>query len=71
LIQRGIELSKAAGLHNGVVQKLHADFAYMKAWGIGTERNPTEAIVEARQAGKVIHNFGGRLIKFLKPLSNG
>jgi len=71
LIERGLEAAKAAGLDNTVTKMLHADLAYLKAWGIGTDKNVEVALVHARQAGNVMHNYGGRLLKLFGQLTNG
>jgi len=68
LIERGLEVAKASGLDNSVTKMLHADYAYLKAWGIGTDKNVGAAINNARQAGTVVHNYGGRLLSLFHKL---
>ena len=71
LIEKGLSFAKASGIHNSVTEKLHADYAYLKAWGIGTDKNTEISIENARQAGAVIDNYGARLLRILKVPANG
>lgn len=71
LIERGLDVAKTAGVENTVSKMLHADLAYLKAWGIGTDKNIEVAFGHARQAGSVMHNYGARLLKLFGRLAHG
>lgn len=67
LIEKGLHVAKQANFSNSVVRMLHADYAYAKAWGIGTVKDVPLALKEAELSKAAIHNYGGRLIKLLRP----
>ncbi|MCL2469192.1 MAG: hypothetical protein FWF24_03045 [Alphaproteobacteria bacterium] len=71
LIERGLEVAKDAGLNNTVTKMLHADLAYLKAWGIGTDKNIDLALDHARQSGTAVHNYGQRLLRLFSQPANG
>ncbi|NTU49940.1 MAG: hypothetical protein HGA87_03470 [Desulfobulbaceae bacterium] len=71
LIEHGLEVAKSTGLDNSVTKMLHADLSYLRAWGIGTDKNVEIAIKHAQQAGTAINNYGGRLLKLLGRLTQG
>jgi hypothetical protein len=71
LIEHALQVAEKAGLHTHAVQQLHADEAYIKAWGIGTDKNVPEALRHARFAGHAVHNYGGKLLKLFGKLTNG
>lgn len=65
LLNYGVEIAQQADLHGPVSRMLNADLAYVKAWGIGTDKDLPQAIACARQAGHAVNNYGPRLLRYL------
>ena len=69
LIKRGLDIAANGNLHNHVVEQMHADMAYMEAWGRnGVAANLHDAVRNAKLAGHVMHNFGARLLQAVGPV---
>lgn len=71
LLEQGVGYVKQAGLTGTTAEQLHADYAYVKAWGIGMEKDVPTALEHARQSGDAVRNFGQRLMNIFKVPTNG
>ncbi|WP_424579138.1 hypothetical protein [Bradyrhizobium sp. USDA 241] len=65
LLKYGVQIAQQTDLHGPVSRMLNADLAYVKAWGIGTDKDLPQAIACARQAGHAVNNYGPRLLRSL------
>ncbi|MCC8978895.1 hypothetical protein [Bradyrhizobium acaciae] len=65
LLTYGVQIAHQADLHGPVSRMLNADLAYVKAWGIGTDKDLPQAIACARRAGNAVNNYGPRLLRYL------